>query len=366
MTGSAREPVCSQTLTRQPSPMVTHLDIAPRVARFRRPAKTVSAMTDQDWKIPPQLQPALERYPFDLDETLRAIVGVKAQIAEDAFTAGTLGTQRSGSGIVIQPHGIILTVGYLVTEAASVWLTLPDGKVLSADVLGIDQASGFALLQALGPLDLPTMEIGNSQSVSDGDPAVLAAWGGRHHAVETRIVAREPFAGYWEYLLDAALFTAPAHPFWGGAALIGLDGKLLGCGSLMVQQGDPGGRPLDINMVIPIEELAPVFDKLLRGGIDLPERPWIGIFCIENDGGLSVQGVAADGPADIAGVRAGDRLQNVGGQEVAGLAELWRAIWESGPPGEELNLVVLRGRRFLEISVTTAVRNSFLKAPRVH
>ena len=172
--------------------------------------------------------------------------------------------------------------------------------------LAYDQESGFGLVQALGKLDVPALELGDSDRLKVGDQAVLAAGGGRHHSIETRIVGRQEFAGYWEYVLDDALFTAPAHPFWGGCGLIGTDGKLMGIGSLILQQGDGKGRRLDMNMVVPIGLLAPIMDDLLSyGRVNRPARPWLGMYATESDETLVVGGLADNGPAEQAGVRAG-------------------------------------------------------------
>src|SRR6185437_3271875 len=184
-----------------------------------------------DWEIPLVAQPRPEEFDFDLDEVLRSVVGLQAHIPEDAFTAQTLGTERAGSGVVIRDGGLVLTIGYLVTEAESVWLSTADGRAMPGHVLAYDQETGFGLVQALGRLGLPALELGRSGVASIGDPVVVAG-GGRRQSLSAEIIGKEEFAGYWEYLLDEALFTAPAHPHWGGTGLIDRDGKLLGIGSL--------------------------------------------------------------------------------------------------------------------------------------
>ncbi len=172
--------------------------------------------------------------------------------------------------------------------------------------LAYDQESGFGLVQALGQLDLPYLECGDSDRLKVSDQVVFAAGGGRHHAVETRVVGRQEFAGYWEYVLDDAIFTAPAHPFWGGGGLIDSEGKLMGIGSLILQQGDGKGQRLDMNMVVPIGLLTPIMKDLLTyGRVNRPARPWLGMYATEADDALVVGGLADNGPAEQAGVRAG-------------------------------------------------------------
>ncbi len=215
-------------------------------------------MKNQDWEIPPNLQPDPDDYSFDLERALNAVVSLKTYVPADAFTAHSLGTERAGSGVVINDKGLIATLGYLITEAETIWITSNDKRAVAGHALAYDQETGFGLVQALGRLDLPVLELGDSDAVKVGDTMVFAAGGGRHHTIETKLVGRQEFAGYWEYVLDDAFFTAPAHPFWGGGGLIGKDGKLLGIGSLILQQGDRKGRRLDMNMVVPIGLLAPI------------------------------------------------------------------------------------------------------------
>src|SRR5205809_1706038 len=201
-----------------------------------------------EWEIPAELQPKPEDYAFDLDRALGAVLGLHATVPEDAFTAGTLGTERAGSGVLIRKDGLVLTVGYLITEAESIWLASSVGGAVPGHVLAYDQETGFGLVQALGRLSVPAMEMATGMRVGAGDRAILAAEGGRRHAVAATVVARQEFAGHWEYLLDRAIFTAPAHPFWGGAALIAGDGRLIGIGSLPVPHSNGRGLPRDVHV----------------------------------------------------------------------------------------------------------------------
>ncbi len=322
-------------------------------------------MSDAEWTIPQNLQPDPDDYPFDLERALRAVVGLRANVPDDAFTAEALGTERSGSGVVIRP-GLVLTIGYLITEAETVWLIAADGRAVPGHALAYDQTTGFGLVQALGRLDLPTLELGDSDAFPTGTTGILAAAGGRRHAIETKVVGRQEFAGYWEYLLDEAIFTAPAHPFWSGAALIGPDGRLMGTGSLILQQGD-GKRRHDMNMVVPVGILRPVLDDLLTlGRINAPPRPWLGVYVMENDGGLVVGGLADDGPAERAGVRPGDRVLGCGEDEVSDLGALWRRVWSSGTAGAPIKLRLMRDHDEVVVRVKSADRQSFLRAPRMH
>jgi S1-C subfamily serine protease len=318
-----------------------------------------------DWEIPVLAQPKADEFDFDLDRTLMSVVGLQAHIPEDAFTAGVLGTERAGSGVVIRDTGLVLTIGYLVTEAETVWLNTSDGRATPGHALAYDQVTGFGLVQALGRLGVPALPLGRSSDVAPGDAVVVAA-GARHQSVRAGVIGKQEFAGYWEYLLEEAIFTAPAHPFWGGSALIGSDGRLLGIGSLHVQQMTERGRPRDINMMVPIDILKPVLDELLTyGKRNQPPRPWLGTYLAESEGKIVVAGVSERGPAAAAGMRVGDIVWAVRDESVDGLADFYRKVWASGDAGAEIPIEVLRDERTVWLRVKSVDRAALLKAPRL-
>ena len=301
---------------------------------------------------------------MNIDRTLRSIVAVHASIPEDAFTAGALGTRREGSGVVIRGNGLVLTIGYLITEAEEVWLTTNDGRVVPAHALAYDQETGFGLVQALGSLGVPALDFGDVAKADIGDPVVIADGIGQF--VRANIVAKQEFAGYWEYLLEEAIFVAPAHPSWGGAALIDADGKLLGIGSLHLQMASQNEETADINMVVPINLLPPILDDLLnRGQVNKPPRPWLGAFSAESNGEVVVMSVAEGGPAAQAGLRRGDVISEIRDGEVDSLADFYRKVWESGPAGAEIPMRILRDGREAWLRVKSADRNSFLRKPQL-
>jgi S1-C subfamily serine protease len=300
---------------------------------------------------------------MDISTTRRSVVAVRASVPDDAFTANTLGTLREGSGVVISSKGLVLTIGYLITEAEEVWLTRHDGKVIAGHALAYDQESGFGLVQALAPLDLPALEIGSSASAKIGDQ--VAVIDGAGESGKCYIVAKQEFAGYWEYLLEEAIFTAPAHPSWGGAALVGQDGRLLGIGSLRLQMSK-GNDVADINMMVPIDLLPPILDDLVtRGQVNKPPRPWLGAFSAESNNGVVVMNVAPSSPAAQAGLKQGDVIAEIRDGDVEGLADFYRKVWKSGPAGAEIPMRVLRDGRDAWLRVKTADRQSFLKKPQL-
>jgi S1-C subfamily serine protease len=313
------------------------------------------------------VQPKAEDYEFDLDETLSSVVAIKTIIPADAFTAQTLGTERMGNGVLIRADGVILTIGYLITEAETVWISLGGGRVIPGHVLGYDQESGFGLVQALARVDLPPLPIGDSDEAEAGDDVVVGGAGGRQQSLAARIIARQEFAGYWEYVLDDAIFTAPSHPNWGGTALIDEDGKLLGIGSLQIQQESRNTRGEDANMVVPINLLAPILDDLLTiGRPNRPARPWLGLYASEIGKSIAVLGVATRGPAQKADVRAGDVLLGVAGSSVTSLAGLFRRIWSLGQAGVDVPLLLNREGKTFEVHVRSGDRRTFLKGPVLH
>ena len=318
----------------------------------------------EEWSVPSRLQPRPEDFPFDVDWTVSATVGLRAHVPPDAFTAQTLGALRVGHGVAISDD-LVLTIGYLVTEAEQVWLQTHEGRVVAGHVLGFDAVTGFGLVRPLGSLGVPALEIGDSRQVMTGDKMILAGGGLARRSITAQLVARHEFAGYWEYVLDEALFTAPGHPLWSGAALIGPTGKLVGVGSLQMLQESANGRASRINMVVPIELLPPVLDELVLGGRQ-SARPWLGVLAEEISGRVVIVGATKNGPADRADLAQGDIVLAVDGEEVTTLADFYRAIWALGPAGVDVPLTLARDGDVFPMVVRSRDRRAFLKAPKMH
>ena len=318
-----------------------------------------------EWKVPLANQPRPGDYAFDLDRVLASVVGLHSIIPPDAFSAETLGTERAGNGVVID-HGLVLTIGYLITEAESIWLHLGDGRVVEGHALGVDTVSGFGLVQALGQLDLDPLPLGSSAGIQIGDRAVVGGAGGRTRSIACQIAARQEFAGYWEYLLDEAIFTHPAHPNWGGAGLISNRGELIGIGSLQLER-ERGGKAEHVNMIVPIDLLKPVLDDLRKfGRVNKPARPWLGMFSHEIDNRLVVIGVSSKGPAARAELRAGDIILAVKGEKVSSQSEFYRKLWALGPAGVDVPLTVHHEGVTFDVVLTSTDRAKLLKGPRLH
>jgi S1-C subfamily serine protease len=287
-------------------------------------------------------------------------------VADDAFTDEVLGTERVGNGVVIRSDGLVLTIGYLIAEAETIWLTTHSGTVVPGHALAYDYVTGFGLVLPLGQLSLPFLERTTTADLSPGTEVIAISHGGLTHALNARLLARREFAGYWEYVVDDALFTAPAHPHWSGAALLSQEGKLLGIGSLLVQEPIAGQR-IDANMFVPVSLLEPILNDMATiGRAKRPTRPWLGMYTMELDGNLVVSGLADGGPADRAGVTPGDIVIDVAGQRVGKLAEFFRTIWQQGPAGTEVPLTIARGKSQLHVRVQSRDRGDFLKKPQSH
>jgi S1-C subfamily serine protease len=318
-------------------------------------------------QIDPALQPSPDDVGYDLERALSAVVSLRSQIPEDALTASMLGTERAGHGVVIDERGLVLTVGYLVTEAESLWIVDNNGGATPGHALGYDQETGFGLVQALGKLNLPALELGESASLTIGDDVVLGGHGGARNAVRARVVSKREFAGYWEYVLDEGIFTSPPHPSWGGAALLNKDGQLCGIGSLFVQQALPGEKRHDGNLIIPIDLLKPILEDLKKyGRRQKPARPWLGMITTEVNGALVVAGMVDGGPADRAGISVGDIVLGVNREPVHDLAVMFRRIWAMGPAGTDIPLNLQRNDDQLEVHVQSVSRYDMLKSPQMH
>jgi S1-C subfamily serine protease len=320
-----------------------------------------------EWKVPAAQQPKAEDYGYDLDQALSSVVGLRTIIPGDAFSAQTLGTERTGNGVLIRSNGLVLTIGYLITEAETIWLHLIDGRTVPGHALAYDQATGFGLVQALAKVDLPALPIGQSSAAQLGERVVVGGAGGRQRSVAARIVGKQEFAGYWEYVVDEAIFTAPAHPNWGGTGVINTAGELIGIGSLQLEQAREGGQNQHLNMIVPIDLLKPILDDLLTiGRPNRPPRPWLGLYATEVEDKVVIVGLADNGPAQKSKLKTGDLVISVAGTEVSNLAGLFRSIWAQGEAGTEVPLLIYRDGKTFEVKVPSADRNRFLKRPSMH
>jgi serine protease Do len=317
--------------------------------------------------IAPQIAPA---QPIDvatqsrlLNRAAASVVGVRAKAVEDARSNRTLGSAREGSGVVIDGEGLVLTIGYLILEADQVQIVTDDDRVIPGRVVGYDMVSGFGLVQALTPLRIEAAPMGQSGRVEQHEPLMIASGGDAGAVSAARMVSRRTFAGYWEYRIDGALFTAPARPDHSGAGLFNARGELVGIGSLIVAYAMGNEHPrLPGNMFVPIDLLTPILDELRRSGTTAASRrAWMGVNCVEEDGQVKVVRVSDDSPADVAGLQEGDRILRIDGETVRTLDQLWTTLWRNGPAEREVKLEIQREGNKQTVKVFTVERAKTLK-----
>jgi S1-C subfamily serine protease len=317
------------------------------------------------WAFPSELQPKSSEVTFDLAAALNAVVALRVEVPDDAFTASILGTERTGNGIVINDDGLVLTIGYLITEAETIWLTTHAGAVVPGHALAYDAVTGLGLVLPLGKLDVRPIARTDLESADIDDDVYVIGHGGRAHALKARVFARREFAGYWEYLLDEALFTTPPHPEWSGAALLDTNGRLVGVGSLFIQEAE-GDKTVKGNMFVPSELIDPILDDMLHlGRVDRPPRPWLGLYTAETRDGIAIQGLATDGPAERAGVQLGDVVRDVAGEPIDDLADFYRSVWQRGAAGTDVPLTLLREGQLTSVTVRSVDRSALLKKPQL-
>jgi S1-C subfamily serine protease len=295
-----------------------------------------------------------------VDELAAAVVRIKTYINPDGRTIGNLGREREGSGILIDDNGLVLTIGYLMVEAHAAEVATNAGRTVPANVVGYDHETGFGLLRTTEPLRLKPMALGRSAALKEHDPVLIASFGGM--VAPAHVVAKREFAGNWEYLLDEAIFTAPPHPAWSGAALISREGKLVGVGSLIV--GDATGKDDSTpgNMFVPIDRLPPILGDLIADGHAAgPGTPWLGLTPVETHGLLLVGRVTPGGPAEKAGLRRGDVIVGVNGEAPKSMADFYRKVRAQGDAGATVPLEVLQDKETKRIPVQSMNRLDHLK-----
>ncbi|HET7731330.1 MAG TPA: S1C family serine protease [Usitatibacter sp.] len=308
-------------------------------------------------------QPAAEDQQYQqLIEATNAVVGVKVRAIANARSNETLGAERAGSGVMIGNDGLVLTIGYLVLEADQVEVSDSDGTAVPATVVAYDHATGFGLVRPLAKLSANPIRIGSAGNVGQLDRLMIVTGGAEQTISIATVVSRRRFAGYWEYMIDGAIFTAPPRLDHSGAALINARGELVGIGSLFVMDALVPGERLPGNMFVPVDLLKPALDEMVRTGAQqASRRPWLGVNSLEEDGRVKVVQVNEESPAHRAGIVAGDIILSINGEAVESLEKFYRALWTRGPAGVDVTLTVLHGPTLKEVTVRSIDRQDFMR-----
>jgi serine protease Do len=298
-----------------------------------------------------------------LSRASNAVLGVQVSAVEDASSNATLGRMRQGSGVVIGADDLVLTIGYLILEADQVQLVTDDARVLPARVVAYDLATGFGLVQALAPLRLPSVPLGRTESLQQDEPLMMVSGGAGGTISIARMVSRRPFAGYWEYHIEGAVFTSPPRTDHSGAALFNGQGELMGIGSLFVSNA-MGSEGPDVpgNMFVPVDLLRPILDELRRNGSSAASRrAWLGLNCVEQGGRVRVVRVSGESPAEAAGLQPGDSIVTIDGTQVNTLGMLWKSLWNGGQPERDVVLEIRRGDESRRLTLHSVDRMSTLR-----
>jgi S1-C subfamily serine protease len=295
---------------------------------------------------------------------LEGVVKLSIKAVQDARTAENLGAEREGTGVVFGEKGLILTIGYLMLEAGSILVVAGDGRVYPASVVGYDHATGFGVLRA--GIDCRPLEVGSSAGVRELATVLVAAHGAAGGASRACVVSRRRFTGWWEYMIEGGIFTAPPRFEHSGAALLDADGRLVGVGSLWVSDALEIGAAFPGNMFVPIDLLKPLLNDLLATGRRRePARPWLGVYSEEVQGHVVVTRVLPQSPAEQAGLARGDIILGVGGQAVGHQSEFYQRLWASGDAGAPVVLHVLHKKTVRQLTVRSMDRMAFLRPWRI-
>lgn len=315
-------------------------------------------------------EPAAAQATMDaLSKANAAVVGVRVNVAPGARSAETLGQKRSGSGVVIGPDGLILTIGYLMFEAQNIQIVTQDNKTLPAKAVAYDLATGFGLIKPLLPLaGVQPVALGSHNQLAPGEPLMAATGaqaGGEEADVSmTQMVSKRAFSGYWEYHLESAVFTSPPIGNHSGASLFNQRGELIGIGSLFVTDAMGGNRRLPGNMFVPVDLLKPILTEMQQtGSTKLSRRPWVGLTSSEQGGRVQIVRVNKDSPAQAAGLEAGDFVLAVDGTKVATLEAFYKKLWAHAQPDDEITLTVLQGADIKTIKFKAVDRMSTMQKP---
>lgn len=288
---------------------------------------------------------------------LLATANISTTVSAKHPSARNLGTERMGSGTVVDPEGYILTVNYVVNGATSIVVTMTDGEQYDARLAAQDFDTGLALIK-IDAHEMPFLRPAPPESVVPGQAAFIVASAGEQgrRVSDGNVMSVESYDGQWEYMLEKSIRMTAFNPGFGGGTLSDMRGRLMGVVSLNLN--DIG----KFSLAIPVEYYVAYERELKEFGRvkSRPSRPWLGFYSQTAGGHVVVTGVTPGGPADGSGLKQGDIILDVDDQSVATRPELYRTMWQRRP-GDAIAFHIVRGEQDFQLKVTATDRQEFNK-----
>lgn len=300
----------------------------------------------------PELAPAVAG---PMETLLRAIVTVKTTVPDNARTAKSLGTEREGSGVVIDANGLIATVGYILAEATTASVSFSDGQTEEAEIVAFDEATGLGLLRTQSDVATIPISLGQSADLKSEQTVLIVPAAGESEAKGVKIGKVERFTSGWEFMINDAIHTYPPSTSFSGAALVSEKAELLGIGALVTIDIDidPKVR-VPGNIFVPIDSLKAVLGELLTAGRSSQSRkPWLGLDTKQTKKGVVVSSVIDEGPAQKSGIQSGDIIVAVDQAKIKNMGDLFEKIWSSFEAGDKVHLLIIRGDQYANVPVDT-------------
>ena len=302
----------------------------------------------------------------DIRKIYQSIVKIDSIVPPDARTAKALGTIRGGNGVVIDDKHI-LTIGYIVVEAETITITLPNGGVVPAELIGYDHTTGFGILKTILPSKLSSLKIGDSDNLNKEETLYVLPYLTEGAPSAVKMVSRRSFTGWWEYFLDKPIYTHPMNSSFAGSALINEFGEILGIGSLYVSDAAAKGIPSPGNLFVPINDLKPILDDLILNGKRTSDvKPYMGLTSNDDTGKVMITRVNDEGPAAKAGFMENDIILKVNKINIPDTENFYKTVWSQGGPGTLLDFEIERNNQIISLKLTTMDRNDFFVKPKYY
>jgi len=283
-----------------------------------------------------------------IERVLPATVHIEARIPETHPSTRILGSERMGSGTIIDAAGLVLTVNYVVLGAEQVKVTMIDQRAYVAEVVRTDFASGLALVR-IPEERLTALTLRHTSDVALGEECFVVASVGEGSAriANGAISYLGPFDANWEYVLERAIMTTAMNPGLGGGPLCDPLGRVLGVVSLNLNEI---GR---FSLAVPSDYYLDARDDFVDGRRPaVGARAWLGLFCYSVKEHVVIQGLLPGGPGEQAGLKAGDVILAIDGEDVGDRRSLYRRLW-THPAGDPVTLKIFRGRETKTVTVAS-------------